>query len=102
MTLQIDPVRKAEFIGYLAVAIVAMTFAIDGFVLITMLGRGVPEKVDNVLLGTILTAWHSASLGIIVGFFYGRSSDSDRKTEIIANATPSPQPNSGDGHDAPG
>lgn len=80
--------RRVWFVQALALVIVAIAGFLDYRVVDHMLSFGMPKDADNVLLGTILTAWNGAATGVIVSFFFGRSSDSDRKTEILANATP--------------
>lgn len=80
--------RRGLFVHLLSIVIVAGAWILDYRVVDHMLTYGLPKGADSVLLGTILTAWNGAATGVIVSFFFGRSSDSDRKTEILANATP--------------
>ncbi|SEO63678.1 hypothetical protein SAMN02800692_1530 [Luteibacter sp. UNC138MFCol5.1] len=80
--------RRGTYVQSIAALIVIGAWVLDFRVVDFMLRNGLPTGADSVLLGTILTAWNGAATGVIVSFFFGRSSDSDRKTEILANATP--------------
>lgn len=64
-------------------AVLLITAAMDVLVLI----KGVPSNVDSTITGVILGVWHAAS-GVVVSFYYGSSSESTRKTELLAAATP--------------
>lgn len=69
-------------------AVLLVTAGMDVLVLI----KGVPSNVDSTITGVILGVWHAAS-GVVVSFYYGSSSDSTRKTELLAAATPARDPN---------
>ena len=79
---------RTLFIAALSVFIVTGAFTLDYRVVSSILVDPQSPAGDSTLLGTILGAWNGAALGVIVNFFYGRSSDSDRKTDIIAQSTP--------------
>lgn len=80
--------RRGTYVQSIAWAIVTGAWILDFRVVDYMLRYGLPAGADSVLLGTILTAWNGAATGVIVSFFFGRSSDSDRKTEILGNSMP--------------
>lgn len=69
--------------GKLAWAIMSATFLMDALILY----RGQPQNVDSTITGVILGVWHALA-GVVGSFYYGSSSDSTRKTELLAAATP--------------
>lgn len=69
-------------------AILFITAGMD----VLVLKHGVPQNVDSTITGLILGVWHAASGGVIA-YFYGSNSESSRKTELLAAATPSTSPN---------
>jgi len=79
---------RSVFMAFLALYIVTCAFVLDYRVVEAILSGHADDVSNNTLLGVLLSAWNSAALGVIVGFFYGRSSDSDRKTELIGASTP--------------
>lgn len=69
-------------------AILLITAAMD----VLVLKNGVPQNVDSTITGVILGVWHAASGGV-VAYYFGSNSESSRKTELLAAATPSTSPN---------
>lgn len=75
--------RRSWLTAAMGLLVILIAAGLDAMVIY----RGLPNGADSVLTGTILGAWNAAA-GVVLNFYFGRSSDSDRKTEIIANATP--------------
>lgn len=74
------PRVHAEMIGW---AVLLITAGMDVLVLL----KGVPTNVDSTITGVILGVWHAAC-GAVVAFYFGSNSESSRKTELLAAATP--------------
>lgn len=72
----------------LAVLVVFGAWGIDFYIM----AHGLPasESTANVTV-MILTAWNGLG-GAVVGYFFGNSANSDRKTELLASSTPTPPP----------
>jgi hypothetical protein len=79
---------RTLFMAALATFIVSGAFYLDYLVIISILTSPNDRASTSTLLGTIIGVWNGAGLGVVVGFYFGRSSDSDRKTDIIAASTP--------------
>lgn len=67
-----------------AVMVVAGALFLDYYIL----QNGLPKSgTDSTVVTMILTAWNGFAGGV-VAFYFGRSQDSDRKTELLAQSSP--------------
>jgi len=85
--------RRGTFVHYLGLVIIICAFYLDARTVEKILSTPDFKIAESTLLGTILGVCNSAAFGVVVSFYFGRSSDSDRKTELLASATPAPLPN---------
>ena len=76
--------------GITASVIAVMVVAGAGFLDLYILQNGLPKAADtaNVVV-MILTAWNGLAAAV-VGYFFGNSANSDRKSELLAQSSPSP------------
>lgn len=72
----------------IAVMVVTITATIDAFVLYHGTGSG----QDAVMVGTIIGAWNTGGVGVVLNYFFGSSAGSARKSELLATSTPGPAP----------
>lgn len=76
--------------GVTASVIAVMVVAGAGFLDFYILENGLPKDPNtaNVVV-MILTAWNGLAAAV-VGYFFGNSANSDRKSELLAQSTPVP------------
>lgn len=84
--------RRGTFVHFLGMLIVLCAFWLDARTVEKILSTPDFKIAESTLLGTILGVCNSAAFGVVVGFYFGRSSDSDRKTELLANQVPAAAP----------
>lgn len=72
-----------------AIMVVVGALGVDFYVLVNGLPRAEGASHDAVIM--ILTAWNGLALNV-VSYFFGNSANSDRKTELMAQAPAIPVP----------
>lgn len=85
--------RGGHFVDTLALVVVVVAACLNGMVAYRILWTPDIKLSESTLLGSILGTVNGAAFGVVVGYYFGRSTDSDRKTELLASATPATQPN---------
>lgn len=74
---------RSRIPGMLAVAVLVMCVAGDGYYLM----HGTPKGASPELVGRILAGLENAVM-LVLAYYFGSSAGSDRKTELLAEAPP--------------